>query len=56
MGAQGSRSQPDENDQATGEVEDYYGLLGVEETATADEIKVRFLNNMAFTRSSSYSG
>jgi DnaJ homolog subfamily A member 5 len=42
MGAQESRSRIDESNPAPAGVEDYYGILEVEETATADEIKVRF--------------
>jgi hypothetical protein len=41
MGAQNSRSGRAPNGQATTEIS-YYELLGVEEDATADEIKVRF--------------
>jgi preprotein translocase subunit Sec63 len=43
MGAQGSR--PSENkSRETSKVPDYYEILGVEDSATADEIKVRVIN------------
>jgi hypothetical protein len=39
MGAQGSK-QNDEKQSKNVAVQDYYEILGVEESATADEIKV----------------
>jgi hypothetical protein len=40
MGANESRSHGHGHGQAAPDVEDYYKLLGVDENATADEIKV----------------
>lgn len=47
MGAQESKSNGNNNNNdKKSEVQDYYAILGVEESATADEIKVRGSHNI----------